>query len=54
LERQVNDLIRRFEERKMPYEYLIIPDDSHHWMKYSNLVKVNKATVEFLKKHLNP
>jgi dipeptidyl aminopeptidase/acylaminoacyl peptidase len=48
------DLIRRFEERKMPYEYLIIPDDSHHWMKYSNLVKVNKATVEFLKKHLNP
>lgn len=48
------DLIRRFQEKKMPYEYLIIPDDSHHWMKYSNLVKVNKATVEFLKKQLNP
>ena len=48
------DLIRRFEEREMPYEYLMIPDDSHHWMKYSNLVRVNKATVEFLKKHLNP
>lgn len=48
------DLIRRFEERKMPYEYLIIPDDSHHWMKHSNLVKVNRATVEFLKKQLNP
>uniref|UniRef100_UPI003593588C S9 family peptidase n=1 Tax=Aquiflexum sp. TaxID=1872584 RepID=UPI003593588C len=48
------DLIRRFEEKKMPYEYLIIPDDSHHWMKHSNLVKVNKATVEFLKKQLNP
>lgn len=51
---QTTDLIRRFEERKMPYEYLIIPDDSHHWMKHSNLVKVNKATVEFLKKQLNP
>ncbi|TVP52819.1 MAG: hypothetical protein EA341_02515, partial [Mongoliibacter sp.] len=48
------DLIRRFEEKGMPYESLIIPDDSHHWMKYENLVKVNKATVEFLKKHLNP
>uniref|UniRef100_UPI00359374D3 alpha/beta hydrolase family protein n=1 Tax=Aquiflexum sp. TaxID=1872584 RepID=UPI00359374D3 len=51
---QTVDLIRRFEERKMPYEYLIIPDDSHHWMKHTNLVKVNRATVEFLKKQLNP
>lgn len=51
---QTTDLIRRFEERKMPFEYLMIPDDSHHWMKYSNLVKVNSATAEFLKKHLKP
>jgi dipeptidyl aminopeptidase/acylaminoacyl peptidase len=46
------DLIRRFEDRKMPFEFLIIPDDTHHWMKYENLVKVNSATVEFLGKHL--
>jgi dipeptidyl aminopeptidase/acylaminoacyl peptidase len=51
---QTTDLIRRFEERKMPFEYLMIPDDSHHWMKYTNLVKVNQATVDFLKKHLQP
>jgi dipeptidyl aminopeptidase/acylaminoacyl peptidase len=51
---QTTDLIRRFEEKKMPFEYLIIPDDSHHWMKFSNLVKVNEATVEFLKRYLNP
>ncbi|PSL07246.1 dipeptidyl aminopeptidase/acylaminoacyl peptidase [Cecembia rubra] len=51
---QTVDLIRRFEERKMPFEYLIIPDDSHHWMKYANLVKVNTATVDFLQKHLKP
>jgi dipeptidyl aminopeptidase/acylaminoacyl peptidase len=51
---QTTDLIRRFEEKKMPFEYLIIPDDSHHWMKFSNLVKVNEATAEFLKRHLNP
>ncbi|GHB52646.1 S9 family peptidase [Mongoliitalea lutea] len=48
------DIIRRFDERKMPYEYLMIPDDSHHWMKFENLVRVNAATVEFLRKHLNP
>lgn len=46
------DLVRRFEQRNMPFEYLVIPDDSHHWMKYSNMVKVNQATVDFLKKHL--
>jgi dipeptidyl aminopeptidase/acylaminoacyl peptidase len=48
------DIIRRFDEKNKPYEYILIPDDSHHWMKYSNLVKVNSATVEFLKKHLKP
>lgn len=51
---QTIDLVRRFEERKMPFEYLMIPDDSHHWMKFSNLVLVNQATVDFLKKHLKP
>ena len=51
---QTTDLVRRFEERKKPYEYLIIPGDSHHWMVFSNMVKVNQATADFLKKHLNP
>jgi len=51
---QTTDLVRRFEERKMPFESLMIPGDTHHWMKYSNMVKVNKATVEFLKKQLMP
>jgi dipeptidyl aminopeptidase/acylaminoacyl peptidase len=51
---QTTDLIRRFEDRNMAFEYLMIPDDSHHWMKYANLVKVNSATAAFLKKHLNP
>ncbi|HSJ69286.1 MAG TPA: prolyl oligopeptidase family serine peptidase [Anditalea sp.] len=46
------DLVRRFEQKNLPFEYLVIPDDSHHWMKYSNMVKVNQATADFLKKHL--
>ena len=46
------DLIRRFEEKDLPYNYLMIPDETHHWMKFSNMVKVNKATVDFLEEHL--
>lgn len=48
------DLARRFDELGKPYEYLVIPGDTHHWMKFSNMVEVNEATVNFLHKHLQP
>ncbi|WP_162342596.1 S9 family peptidase [Cyclobacterium salsum] len=48
------DLARRFDELGKPYDYLVIPGDTHHWMKFSNMVKVNEATVNFLHKHLQP
>lgn len=50
--KHTTNFIRRFEEKKIPYEYLMIPDETHHWMKFSNLVKVNKATAEFLERYL--
>ncbi|MGV3687229.1 MAG: S9 family peptidase [Daejeonella sp.] len=46
------DLARRFEDKKFEFEYLAIPDDTHHWMKYSNGVKVSEVTAEFLKRKL--
>jgi dipeptidyl aminopeptidase/acylaminoacyl peptidase len=46
------DLIRRFEEKKFPFESLAIPDDTHHWMKFSNALKVSEATAEFLNRKL--
>jgi dipeptidyl aminopeptidase/acylaminoacyl peptidase len=46
------DLYRRLEEKGVPFEYLAIPDETHHWMKYSNAVTVDKATVSFLIRHL--
>lgn len=46
------DLVRRFEDKGLPFEYLAIPDDTHHWMKFSNAVKVCEATAEFLKRQL--
>ncbi|WP_075352180.1 S9 family peptidase [Algoriphagus marinus] len=49
---QTADLIRRFEELKKPYESILIPGDTHHWMKWENMVRVDQATADFLKKHL--
>jgi dipeptidyl aminopeptidase/acylaminoacyl peptidase len=42
------DLARRLEQKNIPFEQLVIPDDTHHWMKFSNQVKVDKAIAEFL------
>lgn len=49
---QTVDLFRRLESKGVPFEYLAIPDDTHHWMKYSNALTVDKATAAFLIKHL--
>jgi dipeptidyl aminopeptidase/acylaminoacyl peptidase len=46
------DLAKRFEDLKMDFEFLAIPDDTHHWMKFSNGVKVSDATADFLKRKL--
>ncbi|WP_231463985.1 prolyl oligopeptidase family serine peptidase [Pedobacter sp. Leaf132] len=46
------DLAKRFEDKKFEFEFLSIPDDTHHWMKFSNGVKVSEATAEFLKRKL--
>ncbi|MEO6520112.1 MAG: prolyl oligopeptidase family serine peptidase [Mucilaginibacter sp.] len=49
---QTVDLTRRLESKGIPFEYLSIPDDTHHWMKYSNALTVSEATAEFLKRKL--
>ncbi|WP_323828513.1 S9 family peptidase [Algoriphagus persicinus] len=49
---QTADLIRRFEELGKPYKAILIPGDTHHWMKWSNMIRVDQATADFLKKHL--
>ncbi len=46
-------LISRFTQKGNPYfESLVIPGDSHHWMKYSDIIKVNTAAADFLKRQL--
>jgi dipeptidyl aminopeptidase/acylaminoacyl peptidase len=46
------DLVRRFQQKGKPYESLVIPDETHHWMRYENTVKVDEAVAEFLKRKL--
>ena len=44
---QTTDLVRRLEKAGVTFEELVIPDDTHHFMRHANLVKVNIATVSF-------
>lgn len=44
---QTTDLVRRLEKAGVPYEELIIPDDTHHFFLHANMLKVNLATAAF-------
>ena len=47
---QSTDLVRRLEKKGVPMETLVIVDDTHHWMKHSNAVKVYGATADYFVK----
>jgi dipeptidyl aminopeptidase/acylaminoacyl peptidase len=47
---QTVDLIQRFNKLRLPYEELIIPDDTHHFMRNANWVRVDKATADFFER----
>ena len=49
---QSTDLIRRLEKQGVPHETMIVVDDTHHWMKYTNSVKVYQAMADFFKRKL--
>ncbi len=46
------DLANRLINRKLPVEFLVIPNETHHWMVFENLLKVKNATFNFLNKYL--
>ncbi len=49
---QSTDLIKRLEKLGIPHETMMIVDDTHHWMKWSNAVKVYQAAADFFVKEL--
>ncbi len=44
------DLLNRLEKKGIYTETLVIPDDTHHWLRFQNLVSVYEATIDFLKR----
>ena len=49
---QSTDLVERLSKLNAPFETLTVVDDTHHFMLFRNQLKVNEATVEFLKRNL--
>ncbi len=49
---QSTDLVQRLRKKGVDMETMVVVDDSHHFMLHKNQVDVNKATAEFLIKHL--
>ena len=41
------DLVNRLEKNHVPFETMMIVDDTHEWMKFSNAVKVYGAAADF-------
>jgi len=46
------DLVRRLAAAGVPHEELVIPDDTHHFMRHANQVRVDLKTAEFLERKL--
>ena len=44
------ELIGRLDQKKIPYESLMIVDDTHHWMNYKNAVTVYGAVASYFMK----
>jgi dipeptidyl aminopeptidase/acylaminoacyl peptidase len=45
---QTLDLARRLERAGVPFEELVVPDDTHHWLRHANQLRVDEATASFL------
>ena len=49
---QTVDLAKRLAATGVPFEELVIPDDTHHWMRFSNSVRVHEAAAAFFDRML--
>ncbi|MEM9257901.1 MAG: prolyl oligopeptidase family serine peptidase [Pseudomonadota bacterium] len=50
---QSTDLVQRLRQQGVLLETMLIVDDSHHWMRHENQIRVNAATADFLIRRLN-
>jgi dipeptidyl aminopeptidase/acylaminoacyl peptidase len=49
---QTVDLVQRLARAGVPFEEIVIPDDTHHFMLHANMLAVNSATAEFFDRKL--
>lgn len=49
---QTVDLIQRLAKKGLDYEEIVIPDDTHHFMRHSNQVWVNSAVAAYFERKL--
>lgn len=49
---QTVDLIQRLAKKGVAYEEIVIPDDTHHFMRHVNQVRVNSATASYFERVL--
>ena len=46
------DLVRRLSAAGVPFEEIVIPDDTHHMMRHANWILVDKAVASFFMQKL--
>lgn len=51
---QTIDLVRRIDRSVVNYRVMVVPDDSHHMLRYAHALRVDEAIVRFLERHLDP
>jgi dipeptidyl aminopeptidase/acylaminoacyl peptidase len=44
---QTVDLARRLAAARVPFEELVIPDETHHWMRHASVLRVYKAAADW-------
>ena len=47
---QTVDLVRRLSAKGVAYEELVVVDDTHHWMRHANQMRVNAAIAEYFER----
>lgn len=51
---QTVDLVQRLRAKGVTLEEITIPDDTHHFLRYANQLRVNTAVAEYLERMLHP
>jgi hypothetical protein len=45
-------LFCRLAKTGVPYEEIVIPDDTHHFLRHANQLRVNSATAQYFERTL--